>query len=118
MFVRLRFRRTRPTWLARRVALFALFALELAVAFGPILEPHREATETHIEQTGTTHHHLVHNEDTCVFCALRTLGQLPAHGGVAIPSAAPARINRAAAFAPTASGDRLANSSRAPPVTG
>ncbi len=113
-----RFRRSRPTRLARRVALFALLALELAVAFGPILEPHHEATETHIEQTGTTHHYLVHNEDTCVFCALRTMGQLPAHAQVLISAAAPMGMIRAAEFAPAATRDLVANSSRAPPVTG
>ena len=118
MFARFRSRHSGPTRLARRVALFALFALELAVVFGPVLEPHHEATETHIEQTGTTHHFLVHNEETCAFCALRSLGQLPAHADLVIAAALPVRARRAWAFTRAAAHDPVANSSRAPPVTG
>ena len=118
MFARLRFRRTRSTWLARRVALFALLALELAVAFGPILEPHHEATETHIERTGTTHHFLVHNDATCAICALRSIRSLPSTGRIVVPTAAPAGLRLAPAFTPVIARSRAANSSRAPPVTG
>lgn len=118
MFARLRFRRSGPTWLARRVALFALLALELAVAFGPILEPHHEATQTHIEQTGTTHHYLVHDDETCAICTLRSLRSLPSSGRIVVPAAAPAKLRRTPAVTPALARYRAANSSRAPPVTG
>ncbi|MDE3172002.1 MAG: hypothetical protein KGN74_02915 [Gemmatimonadota bacterium] len=114
----MRFRRTRSIWLARRVALFALLALELAAAIGPILEPHHEASETHIEQTGTTHHFLVHDAQTCAICALRSIRSLPSTGRVLVPGAAPARLRLTPAFMPAVARDRAANSSRAPPVTG
>jgi hypothetical protein len=118
MFARLRFRRSRPTRHARRVALFALLALEFAVALGPIIEPHREASAPHVEQTGTTHHHLVHDAETCAICALRSMGQLPAHVAVLIPTATPVRTHESPTFMPAIVRDRAANSSRAPPVTG
>ena len=118
MFARFRSRHSGPTRLARRVALFALFALELAVVFGPVLEPHHEATETHIEQTGTTHHFLVHNDATCAICALRSIRSLPSTGRIVVPTAAPAGLRLAPAFAPVIARYRVANSSRAPPVTG
>ena len=107
-----------PTRLARRVALFAMLAVEFAVVLGPIVEPHHEATAAHVEQTGTTHHHLVHNEETCAVCALRSLRTLPSHGDVVIAAVAPAGFLLAAAFSPAAARGGAVNSSRAPPVAG
>ena len=118
MFAALRRRRLTPTRLARRVALFAMLAVEFAVVLGPIVEPHHEATAAHVEQTGTTHHHLVHNEETCAVCALRSLRTLPSHGDVVIAAVAPAGFLLAAAFSPAAARGGAVNSSRAPPVAG
>ena len=118
MFAALRRRRLNPTRLARQVALFAMFAVEFAVVLGPIVEPHHEATAAHVEPTGTTHHHLVHNEESCAICALRSLRTLPSHGEVVIAAVAPTGVLLAPAFSPTATRGGAVNSSRAPPVTG
>jgi hypothetical protein len=114
------FRSTRhgPTTWARRVALLALTALEMAIVVSPLIESHHEAPETHAEQSGTTHHFLVHNEATCAVCTLRSMGQLPASAGeaVATPAPVPAAPERVYLAAPVR--DAVAHAPRAPPALG
>ena len=118
MFSVFRSNRTGPTAWARRVALFALIALEMAVTLSPLLEPHHEAAETHIEQSGTAHHFLVHNEATCAVCTLRSMGALPVVPEVPIASAVPVMPPRARQYVAVVSRGATAHGSRAPPVVG
>jgi hypothetical protein len=103
----------------RRLTALALVALQGAIALSPMWESHREVRlDTHAEQDGTRDVGL-HNEATCIVCAVRTLHAAASAGTFdfvtaprmlvvasvtlrAVPSRHPARTNL----------------SRAPPLSG
>jgi hypothetical protein len=103
----------------RRLTALALVALQGAIALSPMWESHGEVRlDTHAEQDGTRDVGL-HNEATCIVCAVRTLHAAAAprtfdfvtaprmlvvasFAARAVPSADPARTHH----------------SRAPPLTG
>jgi hypothetical protein len=107
-----------PSSWARRIALFALIALEMAIVVSPLLEPHHTAPETHVEQSGATHHFVVHNEATCAICTLRSMGQLPAAAPLPLSGTAPIVVAGAREHVTVLSRDEVAHSPRAPPVLG
>jgi hypothetical protein len=113
-----RSRQAGPSHWVRRTALLALIALEMAVAISPLLEPHHVAPETHIEQSGATHHFLVHNDSTCPVCALRSMGQLPSRVSVVIATAAPSYLATQLEYGILRSRDEAAHAPRAPPIAG
>ncbi|HVA58180.1 MAG: hypothetical protein WBQ26_07910 [Gemmatimonadaceae bacterium] len=113
-------RSSRPlnTRLMRRVALFALFALELVVAFAPLMEPDHEATKSHVEETGTQHQFLVHDDANCAVCALRSITALPSGRAVVLPNAHTQLVAAAQVHFTVTTGTEAANPSRAPPIFG
>jgi len=118
MFAAFRSRRSRPTRLARRIALFALLSLQCTIALAPLMEPDHEAPSTHVERTGTTHHFVVHDDATCAVCALRSLRALPSGGAPVLATAAPARFADSRGDVMSVVRDEAAHSTRAPPVIG
>jgi hypothetical protein len=108
----------RPIRLPRRIALFALLALELVVALAPLMEPTHEATASHVEQTGTRHHFLVHDDANCAVCTLRSITALPRGHAVLLPTAAQAFVAPVRVNVATTTGANAANPSRAPPTAG
>lgn len=110
--------RPRPIRLSRQIALFALLALELVVAFAPLLEPTHEATASHVEQTGTLHHYLVHDEANCAVCTLRSITALPTARAAVVPVAPQQFVALAPVHFTVTPGTEAANPSRAPPIAG
>jgi hypothetical protein len=108
--------RSRPTAWARRVALFALIALEAAVALAPLLEPHHSAPASHVEPAGTSHVFVVHDDATCAVCTLRSIRVLPSTASAELLTAAPMPVVRSDAHVVAPTRGRRAHASRAPPI--
>ena len=104
-----------PTRLARRIALFALLALECTIALAPLMEPHHTAPESHIEPTGTSHLFVVHNEATCPVCTLRSIRALPSTASTDIVHAASVHFATSRQYVSVVTRDEAAHSTRAPP---
>jgi len=96
----------------------ALLALEFAVVLAPLVEPHHEPTGSHVEQTGSTHQFVVHDDATCAVCALRSLRALPSTAALVLPAAIPHYAVESHLTIRLVVGDRLAHRSRAPPFFG
>ena len=110
--------RRRTPWV-KRVALLGLLGLQVAVAASPLLESNHRSLVTHIEQDGTTHRFVAHDEATCAACAIRLIHaaaapQTPLAVLIASAHFVPARRIVAA---PRRSLDPT-NPSRAPPTVG
>ncbi len=110
--------RRHPIRTSRRIALFALVALELVVALAPLLEPTHEATAPHVEQTGTLHDFLVHDDANCAVCTLRSITALPMGSAVVLPAASPHFVANARVHFTMITRTGAANPSRAPPIAG
>jgi len=100
----------------RRVAAFALFALQGAVALSPMAEPaHSSRPTSHVEEQGSTHLY-GHDESACAVCALGSMhAAIPERpAGIATPTGRDhvMPLARRAAPAPDAA---PTNHSRAPP---
>jgi len=103
----------------RRLTALALIALQGGIAASPLWEPASEGRlAAHTEQDGAQHKGL-HNEATCVVCAVRTLHASAADKPVSLMAAQPLRLVATVAPHVMASRERVrTNLSRAPPVTG
>ena len=108
----------RPSWV-KRLALLGLFGLQVGVAASAVLEPNHRSPVTHVEQNGTAHHFLVHDDAKCAACSVRSLHAAPAMQARLEVSRTRLDILpvRHAAQVRSRDDDR-ANPSRAPPTIG
>ncbi len=107
-----------PTRLTRRIALLALMVLEFTIALAPMMEPHHEAPESHMEPTGTSHVFVVHNEATCPVCTLRSIRALPSTASTAIVTTNHPHFAQSREYVSVVTRDEAAHSTRAPPAIG
>src|SRR5471032_1032143 len=107
----------RPRW-GRRLLALALFAVQGGIAVSPLWEPHDQGMRVHAEQDGSRHTGL-HNEATCVVCAIRSLHAIASTRIERTVVAPRIRVVSAAAprFVPSPD-NASTNLSRAPPLTG
>ena len=106
----------RRFWLRRSVAA-ALLLLQAAVAISPIAEPPAQRPMgAHMEGQGARHIGL-HNETTCLTCAVRAMHAAPAEPGrLADSNQRVAGVEPAHAALPAVGGAFRTNRSRAPPA--
>lgn len=102
--------------LLRRVAATAVLLLQTAVVLSAVVEPPAQAPlVTHMEQPGARHVGL-HNEDTCLMCAVRAMQATPAApADLAATSARAGGVEPGAAVRVEDSRAIPTNRSRAPP---
>jgi hypothetical protein len=93
-----------------------MLVLQVAVGVAPVLDHDGRVPKSHVEQKGGSHPR-VHNERTCVVCAVRAL-QAPAIASDTppVPHDPRARIETAFTDVSPARAPPASNSSRAPPL--
>jgi hypothetical protein len=75
--------------LIRQCSLVAMLLVQATIVASPLFEPHTTgAPVTHVDETGTRHVDM-HNEATCVVCAVRAMHVVPSAPVEAVTTALP-----------------------------